>query len=370
VNKNSRFFIVILSLVILSGCANRFEQPSLEDLSLIGIMGFDYMDGKQTRVTVSFPPAEKEIKNEEKLTTEVSMIQESLMELAKKSDKNLVTTQLRVILFGEEFARKQGLENTIKALYRNASIGDSVYIAIVKGKVEDVIKNEYKDQPRTSTYFNNLLHPRRPTSFHPFTTIHDFIFSLTDEVSDPIVPYLEIKNGSDIEITGVALFNSGKMVDSITPEEANIANWIFKDTPLANMKFVISDNEEEREEVIMTFLLGHERIQSNGNLKEPVFTIKLKLKANILEYNGKKNLENDDVVNQMEKSISKEIENRTLDLLSKLQALNVDSIRIGEYLRMHVTDNKWSKEKWKQSFPTAKFNVVAKVEIKSSGTME
>ncbi|MED1797303.1 hypothetical protein [Brevibacillus porteri] len=48
----------------------------------------------------------------------------------------------------------------IKILYRDPSVGDTVLVATVKGKVSDLLQPD-KFQPKSeiNKYLNNLLHP-------------------------------------------------------------------------------------------------------------------------------------------------------------------------------------------------------------------
>ncbi|UZN00760.1 hypothetical protein OL548_15665 [Lysinibacillus sp. MHQ-1] len=95
------------------------------------------------------------------------------------------------MLVNEDFARKGEIQNVIQHLYRNAEVGNKVLIAIVKDKAEAIIKGNYPDKPNINIYINDLLEPSINTAFNPNTNIHDFMYTITNPVTDTIIPYLE-----------------------------------------------------------------------------------------------------------------------------------------------------------------------------------
>jgi spore germination protein len=160
----------------------------------------------------------------------------------------------RVVLVSEEFARKVGIRRIIMQLYRDPAVSDTVFVAIVKGSTEELITGDYPDKPGITTFLNDLPHPRTTTAFSPFTKIHDFIFHMTEEVSDPVVPYLEKKEGY-VEISKVALFKEDKMIGEMTPEEAKIVQGLDRRKRLPDFLLEINKGKdtEEKASIILSF---------------------------------------------------------------------------------------------------------------------
>lgn len=217
-----RLVVMVLALLITAGCAPEIEAPTLEDMGMIGVMGFDYVDGHRMKVTVSMPMPTQGAKEKTQVFTAISKLpSESLISLSTKTERTMVFSQLRVVLVGEELARKSGLQKIVIDLYRNPAVGDNVFIAVVKQTAEEVISGKYPDKPEINSYLNNLLRPRRETAFEPFTPLHDYIFTSTNEVSDPSLPYLE-KRGGEIVVSNVAVFKGHKMIGKLTEREGKI----------------------------------------------------------------------------------------------------------------------------------------------------
>ena len=51
-----RLFLVVVCLIVCSGCVARNEaQPSLEELAMIGVIAFDYIDDSKMNITIIAP---------------------------------------------------------------------------------------------------------------------------------------------------------------------------------------------------------------------------------------------------------------------------------------------------------------------------
>jgi spore germination protein len=364
-----KLMMMVAFLLLLPGCAESIEQPSLEDLGMIGTMGFDVADDNKIKVTVSMPlPAEK---REVQFSETVTMGHEAIKELSTVSDRDISGAQLRTVLFSEEFAKTRGLKEMIHYLYRNPMIGDTVILAIVKGSAQEALEKKYKANPNTSEYLNNLLHPRPRTAFHPFTTLHDFNFFKTSEVGDPLTPYLE--NDKDgLRVSKIALFDYDKLVTTITPEEAIIVSALHDNRKLADLKLNVYGEKEDtiEKQVLLNFVRSNVNIKSNGELEHPFFTINLKLKANVLEYHGPLSLDGQEGINKLETLISEEVKIQVQDVLELLKKNKVDPVLLGEHMRIHYSKNEWTAEKWEEAIPKIEYEVSVTTEIKNSGTMK
>jgi spore germination protein len=368
-------------VMILSSCATQFEIPSLEDLGMVGVMAFDYVDEKKMKITVSVPqPSEDATEKTQFYSTEVAMVHQAIVALSAQSERTLSTAQLRVILFGEELARKEGVKDIIKHLYRDPAVGDNVFIAITKGSAEELMKAKYPDKPQINQFLNDLLHPRESTAFNPFTTVHDFIYDLTNEVSDPLAPYLEQKEKT-VEISKIALFNHEKMVGTISPEEAKIVQGLQNVVQIPSFLSIIHQAEEEKNKekrnkeenkptrILIDFVKTKFKVTSNGDLNEPELDIKIYLRGSIVEYTGDKtNFENSETLNSIQTVVEKELEKNLEKLLKKFKDLSIDPIALSESLRRKYR-GEWSKEKGLRALKKAKVNYHTELEIISTGTI-
>jgi spore germination protein len=366
-----RLHLAMLSVVLLSGCATQFEQATLEDLALVTVMGIDAAEENKIKITVSIPqPSEEAKEKTQTLSTEAELIHQAILKLSTRSEREVSVSQMRAVLIGEELARKEQLGDLIKHLYRDPGVGDNVFLAIVKGTAEDIMKADYPSQPHFGHYINNLLHPRITMAFSPFQTIHDFMYDWTNEVSDPLMPYL-VKKEDPIEIEAIALFKGPKMIGTMTPEEAKIVQGLQNVSQIPSFFTKINDETEmdKNAMVLVDFVKTQFKTKSNGDLDHPVILIDLFLRGSIVEYTGTRDFEKTGDIDLLQKAIENQIEKDTREIVNRLIQMEIDPMGLSKSLRRKHR-GEWSKETGIEALKRAKIQYQVKVELTSSGTMK
>ncbi|ARU61462.1 hypothetical protein CBW65_10930 [Tumebacillus avium] len=368
--RNVACWLLLFCLpLLLSGCAAEIERPTLEDLGMVGVIGIDQLDGKKMRVTVSMPQPEQNAKDKtQTYSTNAQMLHQATMDLSTASERTLSLGQLRVVLFGEEYARETGLMASLVHLYRDATVGDKVFVAVVHGKAEDVIKAKYTAKSNISIFLNDLLRPRLATAFSPFTGIHDFIYAATDKVADPMVPYLEPQEHT-VKVTKVALFHGDKMYTTMTQHEGKIARLLMDRRVVPDLRLhIVEDVNKPLVNLIISYIQGKCDVKSNGQLKNPVISIKVTLRGQIVEYGGNLDLSEADAVKKVEAAISDEVKKQMTTLIGRFQEEGIDPVGLGESIRSKYR-GPWSEQEWKKQFQQAKISVNVRTEVVSTGTL-
>lgn len=367
-----RMILLLMGSITLfiSGCATQLERPTLEDLAMVGVMAIDAAENNMMEVTLAVPQPARDVKQTTQIYDEkVHLVHEAIIRLSAESAREISVAQMRVILFGEEYARKRGLRDAIQHLYRDPMVGDNVFVAVVEGKAGDLIKRQYPDKPFIGIFLNDLLHPRASTAFSPFTTVHDFMYDMTSEVKDPTAPII-IRDREDIRIKAIVLFEDGKMVDTITPEEAKIVQGLQNTVQIPSFLFTIEDEKESKEQtdrLLVDFVKTEFKKSFNGDMNDPVITLDLYLQGSVVEYTGVKNLEDIEVLVELESIIAKEVEIATRALVEKFVEKRIDPIGLAEPVRRKYR-GEWTKELGMEAVLNAKYIIKADVEILNSGT--
>lgn len=370
--RASWFIVTVILLLSLCGCGGELERPALEDMAMIGVMGFDYVDREKIDVTVSVPVPSKNKESTQVYATYASMTSEAMLNLATKAERTMSLSQLRVILFSEEYARKVGIGKVILDLYRNPIVGENVYIAIVKGKAKDVIKRTYNHRPEINTYLNNLLRPRVETAFSSFATIHDFVFMMTSNTMDPNLPYL-IHSDGEIQITKAALFRVDKMIGMYSQREGKLVQGFLGRERLPRMSFEFQreakTGKKQAEKVVFDFVRAKTKVSSNGSLKKPVIHIKLRVRGMLVGYSGSKDLEKRAQYRTMVQELEKRIKKESMEMLVRFQKQGVDPAQLEESIRQKYY-GKWTRETGLALYKKAKFNVEVHVDVVGFGTLK
>lgn len=369
--RASWFIVTVILLLSLCGCGGELERPALEDMAMIGVMGFDYVDREKINVTVSVPVPSKNKESTQVYSTIASMTSEAMLNLATKAERTMSLSQLRVILFSEEYARKVGIGKVILDLYRNPIVGENVYIAVVQGKAKDVIKGTYNHRPEINTYLNNLLRPRVETAFSSFATIHDFVFMMTSNTMDPNLPYLIHVNG-EIQIFKAALFRVDRMIGRYSQREGKLVQGFLGRERLPRMSFEFQHEKKgkkQTEKVVFDFVRAKTKVRSKGSLKKPGIDIDLRVRGMLVGYSGNKDLEKRSQYRTLVQELETRIKKESMDMLVRFQKQGVDPAQLEESIRQKY-DGKWTRETGLALYKKAKFNVKVHVDIVGFGTLK
>jgi len=361
----------IILVIFLTGCNDpNLEQPVIEDLGMVGVMGFDYENENEMKISVTLPQPSQDAEEQiQQFSSIVRLPREAIMDISTLTEKTLSAAQLRVLLFSEEFARKQGIFKVLENLYRDPQIGSNIFIAVVKGKAEDILAGTYKDKPEINIYLTELLTPRNMIAFSPFTTLHHFINRKTDEVSDPTTPYLEKVDESSVKITKVALFAEDKMIDTIALEEAKLLEAMRGKKKLPDLSISIPGPEEgEEEHLVMKFVESTYYTKVNGDLNSPELFLYLYVRGSIVDYDGVRLLSSSDNRKIVETEIGKHMEDKVMRAVTLFQNLGVEPVGLGENFRLRNARG-WTKEKWLEAFKQADITTHVEVRIVSTGTV-
>ncbi|WP_019413414.1 Ger(x)C family spore germination protein [Paenisporosarcina sp. TG20] len=357
---------IIISSLLLGGCTEIVQTP-LEDLGLISVAAFDYVDEKKMKMTVIMPQSAEDAKNPTQVySVETELVQKGLVEISSKSDSTAALNQLRVVLFSEEMAKTDQMHKVIEYLYNNPKVTTRTFVAVVKDSAGKLLESEYPDKANKSIYMNNFFNKRQNVLFNPFKNIHDLIYDLHNPLVDPVVVYVELKE-SLINIDGIAVFKDKKMVDIFTREDAKSLQLLLETNKISSLSFVI-DLDLAEEKIFMNFLRVKTKITSNHDIESPKLNISMKLSGQLSEYEGKKDLGNKSEVAKLEKEIEKAVEDDMKEFLQKCQELSVDPIGLFESFRMRYKGD-WPSDLKDELLAKAEFEVDVKLDITTSGAI-
>lgn len=369
--KEKLFLVVIVLVSIyLAGCTAKELKMPLEDVGMVGVMAFDYIDEDNLKLTVAIPQYSPEAKEHTQIfSVSTDLISKGIVDIESLSDKKIVLNQLRVVLINEEFARHGKVEKSIQHLYRNPEVGNKVLIAVVKGNGEEMLKGEYPDKPNINFYLNDLLQPSINTAFNPNTNFHDFIYTQTNPVFDAIVPILE-KKESKIEVEGIALFKGKNMLHSLPKDEALIIQALQGRKKLAPMDLTLS-NDSKGERLMMDLIDSKVKIKGNKNFDTPKLTITLHIEGTLVEFKGERenSLKTVESTAKLENDINEELEESISDFLQKLQEFEADPIGLTESFRMYYK-GEWKEENKQEILSKLQWDIHVNTSILSTGTLE
>lgn len=373
--RNIRFYFILLFLPsILVGCV---ERNILDRVGLATLVGYDVGTEEKMATTSAIREVNPEFQsNVEVITTENETSKGNRMKTNRKLSKKIVVGQMRVVLFGEELA-KDDIHHYIDSLLENASISNSLYLAVVEGEVAPLLEYEYPNIDDIGQHIFRLLEQNIEQENMISSTLHETGHDLYTVGEDIFMPIIK-REEELVELSGIALFKNGKMVSSIPPEDTFYVKLIGENFNTGTFDTILQEEDIPKNLMKKTpnqIPLAFDTIHSKKELKlvnptTPEFDLKLKIKSRITEIYPDIDLGDSKTVAKLEKAIGKKLSREISRVIAYTQNVDSDIFAFGEKYRSSVRGSKLTKEKWHELYKDMKVNVDVDFIILRSGVFE
>ncbi|MEW8969645.1 MAG: Ger(x)C family spore germination protein [Mesobacillus sp.] len=373
-NKKIHKLIIVMLVIILSGCA---EQRTLEKMGLVTTVGYDLTEDKQILSTMVLLQIDPEAPQSSIILAAKSATSKGARNEADlKSPKKLESGQLRVALFSEDVVRS-GLINLADTLARDPSISDLTYLAVVEGNANKLLNQRNEQFSDISQLIYKELDQNIRGEKIPSSTLQEVMHDFYAPGIDPIMPTLKGEDGI-VKITGMALVKNDKMVGKIDAKESfylKLINDRYKagaiEVEVDKQGFDLEETPEGPEKLAVVIDTIHSKSDINLISKENLqFELKVKLKTRLLEINQALDLKNPEYLKQLEKKLGEKITSDIDNLIKKARALGSDPFGFGEIYRKSVRQANLTTEKWHGMYPESKVDVKVEFEILRTGVVE
>ncbi|WP_052129852.1 Ger(x)C family spore germination protein [Ureibacillus sinduriensis] len=369
--KSIPLFMAIL--IVLAGCANR---EILERTSLTTLLGYDLAEDDKLAATAVIRQINPDLESKVEVQSATEETNRgALMKIELKTSKKIGVGQLRVALFGEELAKK-GLDDSIHALIMNPEVSNGIYLAVVEGKANSLIESKYKNITDIGQHIFQLIDHNIEQNHALSSTLHEVNRDNTTKLTNFSLPMLK-KQGEFIEISGIALFNEGKMVGSLPSEDILYAKMIRNDfqdgtleltLPSATLKMESTISEEDIQIAI-------DSIKSTRKFKlvdtaVPEFNLTIDIECLLQEIQSELRVSDMKEQKNLEKQINKKIESEIKRIIQYSQEIDSDIFRFGEQYRAQNRQAKNINERWHEMYPDMKVNVTVNAKVLRDGVFQ
>ncbi|MGN7470960.1 Ger(x)C family spore germination protein [Brevibacillus sp. SAFN-007a] len=372
------FWCLWCSLVlVVSGCS---DLQIFDETGMATIVGYDLMKDGKIRASIVMPSINPEAERKIQLISAVGETSKGIRDKANlQSDKRLLGGQIRVALYNEDFAKK-GLGSIIDTLYRDPSLSSRLFPCVLEGNAYDTLTYPYPEEGNIGIYLYRMIEQNVHGEKIPSATMHEFFRAYYDTGIDPIMPYIARK-GDELQIKGVALFQGDRFVGWITPREAFLIKLVHGKFRVGSYEtsvpvHIFGETDKERGHDTDTVHLAFDTISSSARVQleqvsPPVFDVRIRLQARILELSRPLKLEEASLMKTMEKALEQKIQQELEQVVQKLQGLNVDPVGFGIIYRAQRRGlERFSPSDWRKMFREATFRFHVKATIIRNGVMD
>jgi len=371
--RMKKLILVIASAIVLAGCT---EQKILENISLTTLVGYELTDENELSATAVIRQINQDLESRvevQSATAATSKWTRSKIDL--KTSKTTGSGQLRVILFGENLA-KEGLDNNIHILKMNSEISNATYLAVVEGDIKELLEYSYKNITDIGQHIYQLIQHNIEQHHAISSTLHEVNrdkLSLVRNYSLPIIK----KEGENIGISGIALFNGGKIVGKLPAEDAFYMLMIRDRTNKGTLQLILPDSTLKKPAsdssdglpIAIDSIASKHKLQLK-NASEPEFDLTIKLDCRLMEIDADLSVDKPEIIEKLQTEINKKMESEINRIIKYSQEVNSDIFNFGEYYRAHVRNGEIDKGKWNELYPHIKVNVTVKTRIIRDGVFQ
>jgi spore germination protein KC len=362
--KQAKLLLLLLSLFLLPGCGFK----DLDKRFFVTQMGVDLTGQKNEpykvilKLAIPKPQIEPGQEKFQLMEEKGQTISEAVRLIKSKVDKELDFGHCKVIIFGEELARKD-IRTPLDWFIRSRDIQKIAYLALGTPSAETILKIKPASErlPRNALFLS-FGESGTESAYIVTEYLFDFYRCLYARGLDPIMPVVNPLSKSSYDIRRVAIFNKSNLVKILSVDNTRIFNEIefgvkkFDAVPnTRNIKMAISFDDLKIKHWIETPERGNPYVS-------------LRAKATGIVEESTHPLSSKDWTTY-EKETEETYTKRYTVLLKQLQTLNVDPIGFGEdYLSTHFHGDKSWRE-WQSMYPNIGFNIKTTVRIKASGNI-
>lgn len=361
-----RMLVLTVIAIMLGGCG---DKRILEELGFTQTASYDLLPDGKLDITLSIPLADPEAKTKRMtLRTSSESSKESRIKMAMQTHLQLVSGQLRNSIFGLSLS-KAGLWNHIDTLIRDPSISPQVKVTVVNGNAGELLRKDYKQQPRTGKYIDKLLTKEAEGQTVPKMTLYQFARDYYDDGIDPVAPIIK-DVGDHITIDGIGLFRNDRYVTKIKPKDALIFAFLrgrFKQGELS--VDLAREAHSDKQIAMLSGLMSTREVKVNlGRNGNTTVRFVIHIQGSILEYIGPYNLSNDSERKKLEHQIASYISDKSEKMVTMMQRHKVDSLGIGTHVRNRMSYQEWKSHNWNDElYPDVRVLFDVSVKIKSYG---
>lgn len=380
-------FNLILLISLLTGCWNSRE---IDELSIATAIGIDKAENGYIVSVQLINPGEvasEKATNRTAVTTYRTYGEtefEALRRLTLETPRKIYLSHLRLLVFGEEFA-KEHIGKTLDFFSRDHELRTDFYIVVAKDTKAEKLLNILTpvEQIPANKMFSSLEMSEKAWASTYHVQLDELISSILSDGKNPVLTGVAIKGDPEIgmnrsnlesvdppvtlQIRMIAGFKDDTLVGWLDEEESIGFNYIMDRVKSTIVTVPCTDNGKLSVELIRTKAKVKVNIQ-NG---KPKIDIEVWGEANIGDVECKIDLSKTESIYEVEKKISEEIISVMEAAVKKAQNdLKSDIFGFGEAI--HRADPKaWEnlKKDWDTEFETLEVSMKVDIRIRREGTI-
>ncbi|MCR6546474.1 Ger(x)C family spore germination protein [Dehalobacterium formicoaceticum] len=366
---------MLLCLTLIFFCLTSVGCWDIHDISnraLITAIGIDKVEETSTSYTFTFEiinPVNIIEEHHETAniieTVEGTSLREAMEKLQVKVSRLNFLGYLQVVLIGENAGRKS-VKDISDMIFREPQIASRTRLMFVQdGEAKDILEAKPKLAKYVAAELVAMTQLEYELSLARNQTFYQFLNELRSTDGRGFVSrVLATENNKTIVRDGGAVFNNWELIDWLSSEETQAANWLVGKSDATVVGHL--------DQGIFTYRSDEKKLKIKP-LKQgegPRVQISLHTNGQILSKQGSNmELTRPGNLKKLEKLFSDVIANQIRSAVQKSQAAGVDYLGIGTAVK-GKNPKLYQSMEWEKAYPTIPIDVIVTTEIEDVGLLE
>lgn len=375
--KSFKILLMVLCITLLVGCWDKVE---IEDRVFVLGIGVDKLKEEEKvhpedRYAVNFAsPIVGALKDggDEAFNTYKTMSEIftfGLNQMYERMDKKLSFQHTRILLFGDELLKDDVMfREVLDAMGRSHEFHRNMYVFAVPGGTEAAFKVKPIFTKLLAPYIAGIAENSVYQSSIYKLPAYDMYNNLINSEGDTIMPVIK-PSKTEVKVSGAGIIKDYKLTAYLDDRDCETLNWLNN-----NAKGGIIEGKHEGVKVPFRYYEFKTSMELTKVQGDKIYiTYNMETEGSSEEYIWGRNLLDQKVLDDVEKAIEKNMEDRGKDLIGRFQKeYKVDLIGVGDFIRKHHPNIYKSIEKNYDNFFSNNIviDVKAKAAIRRVGTIE
>ncbi|MGB7605016.1 MAG: Ger(x)C family spore germination protein [Lutisporaceae bacterium] len=369
--------VLILCIVLLVGCWDKVE---IEDRIFVLGIGIDKAKDEEKsqptdRYVINFvSPIVAALKDGggeafSTYKTVSSIFTYGLNQLYERMDKKLSFHHTRILIFGEDLLKDETLfKEVLDAVGRSNEFHRNMYVFTVHGRADEVFKIKPKYTSLLAMYISGIAENSLYQSSIYRMPAYEMYDNLENFEGDTVIPSLRASE-EEAKVSGIGIIKNYKLVGYLDDKDSETLNWLNNTASGGVIEGEYNGIQIPYKYNDFNTKLVLEKVEGD----KIYLTYYMVAEGSATEYIWGEKLMEQKLLDTLEKSIGKNVEDRSKSVINKFQKeFKVDLIGVAEHLRKHNPKIYKSIEKNYESFfsNNVVIDIKAKVSIRRVGTIE
>ncbi|MFA5449293.1 MAG: Ger(x)C family spore germination protein [Clostridia bacterium] len=358
----------------LSGC---WDARELDTLAMVTGVGIDAIEGSDELLfsfqigKVQQAAGGSSTQAEEKKPFAVMQVEEqglmyAIKRLRNKTSRQLLLHHNQVLIISREVAER-GVLAFLDAFVRERQMRTEIWVIVADGRADELLSEEMDQEKISGLGISIMLDDLIKISEVYDVQLQRFISNVISETSEPIAPVIKLikrENSTEFSVDSFVIFKEGKAVGEFGIPLSRGVSWI-KDY----LKVFTVELPSEEGFATVEMSNFHNKMKADFTPEgAPLIKLNLKCDFEILEIQGFKGWNKEEISFHLEQVASKMIVDETNAIVDYCQSLDSDIFGFGtEYHKRHQKKWKTMKENWSEHFANLTMEVDAKASFIDEG---